>query len=291
MSARIITFYNFKGGVGKTSLGFNYAVGRGLMHKRVLYVDLDPQCNSTKRFGYDAEKELSDPTFFTVKDLFGFHNEVLGDTQCMELEDIVRKTPYFGVYLLPGSTKLETYWTEDDSRSGNTRDLLNVLEDYRDDYDYIIMETGPTVGVIARNALFVTDYIMIPTEIARFAFDGIESFYKGLWQQLKRSGSDAQVLGIVVNKYEKNLEKDLLSELVPIATRCGFYLFHSRINKSSAISKADSSEIRAKAKMERDLSVFDNFMVKTYPSGARDIHALSREMEERMDYLESTLNL
>lgn len=291
MRARIITFYNFKGGVGKTSLAFNYAVGRGLVNKRVLYVDLDPQCNSTYRFGYDPSRESNGDAYLSVKDLFGFQNMDLGDTQSLDIEDLIRRTPYFNVYLLPGSRRLDKYFDAIPYDEQNPSLILDELEEVVEEYDYIVIETGPSTDLLAQNALYASDYIMIPTEVSQFSYDGINTFFHDLWPLVKSYGSGAQVLGIVANKFKRGFETDFQKDLVPLAKKQGCYLFHTRVRECSSFSKADSGDAREKARCGRALSVYDLYMVKNYPNGSKDMRELSMEMEERMCYLENTLSI
>ena len=169
MSASVVTFCNLKGGVGKSSAC--YHLGGTLAHRgrRVLLVDVDPQASLTQGFlGPDVVRAL--PAHETIAGLFG-------DGLPPALSELVRTTGYAGLDIIPGSPHLarcnvpEPWLAPVDSQ----RALVEVLADARDAFDYVLIDSPPTLSLCSWSALTASDHLVVPLQAEDFGSQGIAS--------------------------------------------------------------------------------------------------------------------
>ncbi len=177
---KIIAFANLKGGSGKTANSFNIA-GILAEKKKVLLLDIDPQCNLTSNAGVDT----ADTSILTTNEIF--INFVHKEKQ-PRIEDLIIKAPVEGLPkldLIPSSMKL--FGTEEDlyKHDGKTKILKFYLQNHWDvlkKYDYIIMDTNPSMSVFNQNAFSIADSIILSSDISKNARDGAMMFCS-LWDE------------------------------------------------------------------------------------------------------------
>lgn len=198
--AHVICFFNNKGGVGKTTTSTNISAGlTSLLHKRVLYIDLDPQCNSTLLIlGEEkvTERYWENPTDY--KTILNVISPILDDDPSIDFDDsIICKEPNrFGVDLIMGHPRLSALedrlgesWVKvpggDIGAFRKTNWLTSLLGHVNSKYDYIIVDLGPSLGSLNRSALIASDYFITPMSIDIFSIIGLRNIkdWLGSWEQ------------------------------------------------------------------------------------------------------------
>ncbi|HHQ4603080.1 ParA family protein [Aeromonas veronii] len=198
--ANVICFFNNKGGVGKTTTSTNVSAGlTSLLGKKVLYIDLDPQCNSTLLIlGEDKVTERYWTTPQNYKTIFNIISPILDDDPNINFEDdvIYKGGNRFGVDLIMGHPRLSALedrlgesWVKvpggDIGAFRKTNWLTSLLENVNDQYDYVIIDLGPSLGSLNRSALIAADYFVTPMSIDIFSIIGLRNIKDWLdtWQQ------------------------------------------------------------------------------------------------------------
>ena len=157
--AKIISVANQKGGVGKTTTAVNLSAALAVLEKKVLLVDCDPQANATSGLGIDPdglEKSV--------------YECILGQ---VDAKDIVVETDTPNLYLLPTRIDLVGAEVELINEKGREQFLSRALAGVKDDYDFIIIDCSPSLGLITINALTASDSVIIPIQSEYFAIEGL----------------------------------------------------------------------------------------------------------------------
>ncbi len=222
---KIIAFANQKGGVGKTTSAVNVAASLGQLGKRVLLVDLDPQGNTTSGVGV-SKKALKVST-----------NEViLGQA---EAKDAVVATQFANLSIIP--TNIALAGAEFELYSGERaeyklRDALKPLLD-GGDYDYIILDCPPSLGMLTMNGLTAADGVIIPMQCEFYALEGLSQLMVTISRIKKLCNADLMVAGILVTMYNGRLVLSLqvMSEL---KKHYGDKLFRTTISRNVRLTEA-----------------------------------------------------
>lgn len=220
----IITLANQKGGVAKTTTC--NALASGLLHKgyRVLAIDLDPQCNLSLSCGADI---LSlENTIYNV-----FKGE-------SSTSSIVIKIP-IGYDLIPGGLDLAGADMEF-TQLGREKLLLKALLPIKDNYDYIIIDTPPTLGILTANALIASDYVIVPMAADIYSLQGLSQL-NGFIQNVHENGNPhLQIAGLLITKYNsrQNISKILIEQIENAAEQLQTKVFTTHIRESVAIRES-----------------------------------------------------
>lgn len=192
--AQIIAILSQKGGVGKTTTCINTGVYLAAFGKRVLLVDLDPQANASAGLGIKLEKD-----HYNI-----YHALVSG----IEPGALVRKTSIFGLDILPASESLAGANVELVNFKNRELQLKKVLKEVRGDYDFILVDCLPSVGILNVNALAASDYILIPVQAEYLALAGLDQLLRVVDLVKKYLNPDLQILGAVVTMFDKRNQSD-----------------------------------------------------------------------------------
>ena len=156
---RVIAVSNQKGGVGKTTTSVNLASSLSYLGKKVLLVDIDHQANATTYMGINRAN-----LNFTIADLF---------LQKAEIEDIIRSVESVKVDILPARFELATIEGQLLKNDNKEYILSNSLNRIKDNYDFILIDCPPSLGLITMNALLAADGVLIPVQCEFLAMDGL----------------------------------------------------------------------------------------------------------------------
>ena len=199
--ARVIAVCNAKGGVGKTTTATNLSSFLAAIGKYVLLVDMDPQGNATSGLGIHVPENGSNVYHAIVSDL----NPQLA----------IKKSSLFGLDVLPAAQSLAGANVELVSMEQREFRLKQVLNPIRNNYDYIIIDCPPSLGLLTVNALAASERVIIPVQCEYYALEGLSQLVKTV--ELVRGGlnPDLQVLGVLLTMYDRRnqLSNQVLNEV------------------------------------------------------------------------------
>jgi chromosome partitioning protein len=221
----IITVANQKGGVGKTTTAINLAAALAQKGLRTLLIDLDPQGNSTMSFvdRKDVEKSVY---------------EVLTDPN-VSFFDIVKETSVSKLTVAPARislAKVESKLLGELDGHFRLKDKLQVVRE-SGEYDAILIDTPPTLGMITVNALVASTHILIPIQSSYFALEGTDDLLETIEKIKSRPNPNLQILGIVITLHDKRttLGKDIQSQIEQVFKG---KLFKTTISKSIRLEES-----------------------------------------------------
>jgi len=223
--ARIIGIANQKGGVGKTTTAINLAASLAVLEKRTLLVDADPQANSTTGVGFDLHN--------ITKSLYDC---MVNDTPA---RDTVLKTEIPHLDLIPSHIDLVGAEIEMINYPSRETVLKNVLQDIRSDYEFIVIDCSPSLGLITVNALVASDSVAIPVQAEFFALEGLGKLLNTIKIVQNRLNPDLQIEGILMTMYDGRLR--LCNQVVSEVRRHFEELvFSTIIHRNTRLSEAPS---------------------------------------------------
>ncbi len=181
--ARIIAITNQKGGVGKTTTSVNLSACVAAQGKRVLVVDADPQGNTSSGLGVRVKEKT--PTVYEV---------LAGETP---LKDALAKTAVEGLMVLPADIRLAGAEIELAGMEHRERVMTQMLENAKDDFDYIFIDCPPSLGLITLNALCAADGVLIPIQCEYYALEGVSALM-GTIQKVQKMNRHLAIEGVVL---------------------------------------------------------------------------------------------
>ncbi len=196
---KIIAFANQKGGVGKTTSAVNVAASLGVIGKKTLLVDLDPQGNATSGVGITKRKLKR-----SIKDL------LLPDLSSgVSLEGLtvstVIPTEFENLYIIPSTISLAGAEFDLFSEQGSEFALRKALNLIRDDYDYIIIDCPPSLGMLTIEGLSACDGVVVPMQCEFFALEGLSQLMITISRIKQRYNPALNIIGILLTMYNSRL--------------------------------------------------------------------------------------
>ena len=221
--AKIIAFANQKGGVGKTTSAVNIAASLGLLGKKTLLVDLDPQGNATSGVGI-PKRSLKG----TIKDV------LTGET---DIKNVVLPTNYQNLWIIPTNVSLSGAEFDLYNDEGSEYNLKDAFKSISGDYDYIIIDCPPSLGMLTVNAFVASDGILVPMQAEFYAVEGLSQLISTTKRVKKLYNEDLNIVGILITMYNKRLllSMQVMDELQK------YYpdkLFNTTISRNVKLSEA-----------------------------------------------------
>ncbi len=222
---RVIAVANQKGGVGKTTTAINLAASLGLAEQRTLLIDTDPQGNTTAGIGFPK-----DPARRTL-----YNALLLGEP----LDRVILKTQIDGLDLISADKNLVGAEVELVAAVNREYQLRNLTEQIRGNYDYIVMDCPPALGLLTLNALTAADSVLVPIQCEYLALEGVSELLDTLMRIRRTLNPNLAIEGILLTMYDERttLSKQVASDL---RSFFGGQIFESIIPRNVRLAEAPS---------------------------------------------------
>ena len=249
--SRIVAIINQKGGSGKTTTAVNLGAYLARFGKSVLLIDLDPQANSTIHLGlkpHEVERSVYD---------------VMMDERLFS--DVIRKTAVDNLLIAPADINLSGVEIELAGMVGREIILKDAVEKIANNYDYILIDSPPSLGLLTVNALTVAKEIIIPVQTEFFALEGMGKLFHTVDIVKKRLNRDLRITGIVPTMFDgrTNLSREVMEK---IREHFGDKVYKTIVRKNVRLAEASSHG--------KPILLYD-----PRSTGAEDYETLSREVD------------
>ena len=222
---KIIAIANQKGGVGKTTSAMNLSAGLGVLEKKVLLVDTDPQANSTSGVGYDP-REIEN----------GVYECLIGKVKA---KDIILETKSPNLFLLPAHIDLVGAELELVNVENRENMMKNALSEIINDFDYIIIDCAPSLGLLTLNSLTAAHSLIIPIQCEYFALEGLGKLLNTVKIVQRRLNPELTIEGLLLTMYDTRLR--LSNQVVEeVKTHFQDLVFKTIIHRNVTLGEAPS---------------------------------------------------
>ena len=222
---KIISIVNQKGGVGKTTTAVNLSASLGVLEKKILLIDADPQANATSAIGVYLTEKANQKTIY----------EVIENTT--NIENTIIKTDSPNLYIIPSSIDLVGAEIELVNHPEREYMLNKQLKLIKEDYDFIIIDCPPSLGLITINCLCASDAIIIPIQCEYFALEGLGKLMNTIRQLQNLHNKNLSIDGLLLTMYDSRLRlsNNVIEE---VKMHFGEIVFDTIIQRNVRLSEA-----------------------------------------------------
>jgi chromosome partitioning protein len=222
---KIIAIANQKGGVGKTTTSVNLAASLGVLEKKVLLIDADPQANATSGLGIDVEE-----VEFGTYQLF---------EHSVSAKECIHKTNSPNLDMIPAHIDLVAIEIELVDQDARESMLKKVVEPLKEKYDFILIDCAPSLGLLTLNALTASDSVLIPIQCEYFALEGLGKLLNTIKSVQKIHNNKLDIEGLLLTMYDSRLR--LSNQVVEeVQKHFGEMVFDTIIQRNVRLSEAPS---------------------------------------------------
>lgn len=223
--AKVIAIANQKGGVGKTTSAINLSAALAVLEYKTLLIDADPQANATSGVGFDPNNIKTSIYECIIEDI--------------DPRNIILKTGTPNLYLLPSHIDLVGAEIEMIGLPNREKMLRRVISKIKDEYDFIIIDCSPSLGLITVNSLTAADSVIVPVQCEYFALEGLGKLLNTIKIVQSRLNTDLEIEGIVLTMYDARLR--LANQVVEeVKTHFQQMVFDTIINRNTKLGEAPS---------------------------------------------------
>jgi chromosome partitioning protein len=222
---KIIAITNQKGGVGKTTTAINLGASFGVLEYKTLIIDADPQANATSGVGFDPRNVQK-----------SIYDSLVNETDAREL---ILETENPNLDIIPAHIDLVGAELEMINMPNRELKLRQSLEGIKDDYDFILIDCSPSLGLITVNALTAADSVIIPVQCEYFALEGLGKLLNTIKIVQSRLNTELDIEGIVLTMYDTRLR--LANQVVDeVKTHFQELVFNTIIHRNTRLGEAPS---------------------------------------------------
>lgn len=198
---KVVSIFNQKGGVGKTTTSINLSAGLGKLGKRVLLIDLDPQGNSTSGLGLE-KREME----YLIYDVLALD---------LPIKEAIFPTSAENLSIIPSNSQLAGLEIEL-AKEGNWEERLkDKLKDIKEDFDFIFIDCPPSLGILSVISLIASDSVIIPIQCEYFALEGVSQLFETIELVRRSYNPDLEIEGVVLSMFDgrTNLSIQVVEEV------------------------------------------------------------------------------